>query len=599
MPLPSLPRLPTLTASPPRASTWSLTRTLMVAALLVLAAARLGYTLAHQRALDEMQTEGTAQIEYHTRELLNAVERFKNLPALLGAEASLTALLQNPHDAARMESANRYLSFAQSRTGVSYAYLIDAQGHTRAASNWQQPDTFVGFNYGFRPYFQEAMAGKTGVFYAIGVTTGLPGAFIAAPIRAGDQVLGVVAVKIDLTAIEDSWVRSSTPLALTDRFGVLFLSAQPQWRYRSLDRLSAPALAELQQTRQYGDIVQHPLRTQPGPMPGRLGQTLQADQQTYVVQGRPIDSLGWHLLQFSDPRQAVNQGLLVAAVVGLTTALTLAGAALGWQFRRRRAERLAARHELAQVVAELEQRIATRTAELTAANETAVQTGKLALLGQMAAGISHEISQPLAALRTLADNASAFLNRDNPDAARSNLGHIGALCERMGSIVGELKAFARKEPARLQPVPLSGVISSALMLVEPHRHAAGARINTPVTSLWVMGDAIRLEQVLVNLMRNGIDAMEEQTLRQLDLHLSATASEVTLSVRDHGSGLSPQVQAHLFEPFFTTKPSGKGLGLGLALSHAIVKEMGARLSASNAQPGARFELTLRRLPEHE
>ncbi len=574
-------------------------RTLAVATVLVLAAAWLAYEVAHQQALDEMQTEGTAQIEHHTRELLSAVERFKNLPALLGAEMSLLALLQAPDNTANLNAANQYLSFAQSRTGVSHAYLIDALGRTRAASNWHKPDSFVGFNYGFRPYFQDAMTGKTGVFYAIGVTTGEPGAFIAAPIRAGNRVLGVVAVKIDLTEIEDGWVRSSTPLALTDRYGVLFLSAHPQWRYRSLDALSAEALVELQRTRQYGDIAQNPLRAHAGPMPGHQGETILADQQTYQVQGRPIDSLGWHLLLFSNPDRAVNQGLLAAALAGLATALTLAGAGLGWQYRRRRTERLAARQELAQVIAALEQRIATRTAELTAANDTAVQTGKLALLGQMAAGISHEISQPLAALRTMADNASVFLSRNDPSSARKNLAHIGDLCTRMGSIIGELKAFARKEPARLQAVPLSRVISSSLMLVEPHRHAAGARISAQGTEVWVMGDSIRLEQVLVNLIRNGIDAMEEQALRQLDVHLTATTTEVTLSIRDYGPGLSAQVQAHLFEPFFTTKPSGKGLGLGLALSQAIVREMGATLTACNVEPGARFDLTLSRAPEHE
>jgi two-component system C4-dicarboxylate transport sensor histidine kinase DctB len=574
-------------------------RTFALAAVLVLSAAWLGYQLAHQSALDEMQTEGTAQIEFHTRDLLNAVERFTNLPALLAAETSLLALLQAPNDPARIHAANRYLAFAQIRTGVSHAYLIDAQGRTRAASNWQQPDSFVGFNYGFRPYFQDAMTGQTGVFYAIGVTTGEPGAFIAAPIRSGSRILGVVAVKIDLTGIEDSWIRSSTPLALADRYGVLFLSAQPAWRYRSLDALSGEALAELQRTRQYGDIVQNPLRTRPGPVPGRQGERLIADRHAFQVQGRPIDSLGWHLLLFSDPEQAVSQGLLVAALAGLATALTLTGAGLGWQYRRRRSDRLAARNELDQVVALLEQRIAIRTAELTAANDAAVQTGKLALLGQMAAGISHEISQPLAALRTMADNASVFLNRNDTPSARKNLGHIGDLCARMGSIVGELKAFARKEPARLEAVPLSRVISSALMLVEPLRHAAGAHISAESTTAWVMGDSIRLEQVLVNLIRNGIDAMDEQSERRLDIHLRATATEVTLSIRDHGPGLSPEVQAHLFEPFFTTKPSGKGLGLGLALSQAIVKEMGATLKAYNVEPGARFDLTLRRAPDHE
>lgn len=567
-----------------------------MAGLLVLAAAWLAYRLAHQRALDQMQAQGAAQIDYHTRELLGAIERFKNLPALLGAEPSLAALLQAPDQAQRVSAANQYLAFAQSRTGVSFAYLIDVQGRTRAASNWQQADSFVGHNYGFRPYFQDAMAGHTGVFYGIGVTTGKPGAFIAAPIRAGAAVIGVVAVKIDLSAFEDTWIQSGTQLALADKYGILFLAAQPGWRYRSLDPLSPPVLAQLQRTRQYGDIAQRPLRPQAGPLPGTQGLALRVDRREFLVQARPLDQLEWRLLLFLDPRQAVNQGLLAAALVGLASALTLAGAGLGWQFRRRRVERLAARRELARVESELEQRIVTRTAELTAANDTAVQTGKLALLGQMAAGISHEISQPLAALRTMADNAGVFLSRNDTASARKNLGHIGDLCLRMGSIVGELKAFARKEPARLQPVPLSRVISSVLMLVEPHRRTVGGRIEADATALWVMADSIRLEQVLVNLVRNGLDAMEEQAVRQLDIHIACTASAVTLSIRDHGPGLSPDVQAHLFEPFFTTKPSGKGLGLGLALSQAIVKEMGAVLCARNAEPGARFDLTLQRAP---
>ena len=567
---------------------------LLTAALLVSVSAWLAYRQAHQRTVDEMQAHGAAQIEYHAHQLLGAVERFKNLPALLGAQDALGVLLQAPDNADRIHAANQYLAFAQSRSGVSFAYLIDVQGRTRAASNWQEASSFVGHNYGFRPYFQEAMRGQTGIFYGVGVTTGEPGAFLAAPIRVDGAVIGVVAVKIDLTAFEDTWIQSGTTLALADKYGIIFLTAQPAWRYRSLDPLTPAVLADLQQTRQYGDIAQRPLRGQAGPQPATQMLPLRADQRDFLVQGRAIEQLGWRLLLFADPGQAIYQGQLAGALAGLAMALTLTGAGLGWQYRRRRAERLAARRELARVVAALEQRIATRTAELTAANDTAVQTGKLALLGQMAAGISHEMSQPLAALRTMADNAVVFLSRDDTVSARKNLGHIGELCVRLGSIVGELKAFARKEPARLQPVPLSRVISSVLMLIEPHRCAAGARIQVDATGLWVTADSIRLEQVLLNLMRNGIDAMEEQADRRLEIAITCTASVVTISIRDHGQGLSPAVQSHLFEPFFTTKPSGKGLGLGLALSQAIVKEMGATLSAHNTEPGAQFDLSLQR-----
>lgn len=566
----------------------------MIATLLVLVSSWVAYRLQHQRTVNEIQVHGTAQIEYHTQQLLGVVERFKNLPALLAAQPSLSALLQAPDNADLIDAANQYLAFSQSRSGVSFAYLIDTQGRTLAASNWQKDSSFIDHNYGFRPYFQDAMKGRTGIFYGVGVTTGKPGAFLAGPILAGGKIIGVVAVKIDLTAFEDTWIQTGTPLVLADRYGIIFLTAQPAWRYRSLDPISPAVLAELQKTRQYGDIAQRPLRMVTGPRPSAQGLLLRADNRDFLVQGRSIEQLGWQLMLFDEPRQAIDQGLLAGALAGLAAAFTLTCAGLGWQFRRRRSERLAARSELAQVVAALEQRIATRTAELTAANDTAVQTGKLALLGQMAAGISHEMSQPLAALRTMADNASVYLNRNDTASARKNLGHVSDLCERLGNIVGELKAFARKEPARLKSVPLSRVVSSVLMLIEPHRCAANARIQVDATELWVTADSTRLEQVLLNLIRNGIDAMEEQADRRLDITIGCTNRFVTIAIRDHGQGLSPEVQAHLFEPFFTTKPSGKGLGLGLALSQAIIKEMGATLSARNTDPGAQFDLTLQR-----
>lgn len=569
---------------------------LLISALLG-TAVWLAYAWFHQAALREAQAQGHATLQRLAMDLLVSVEKFEHLPYLVGAEQVLAQALQSSADPERIEAANRYLVFAQKRTDVAAVYLMNTEGHTLAASNWALPSSFVGRNYRFRPYFQDALKGDTGRFYGVGVTTGEPGYFIAAPITAHSRVIGVVAVKIDLNAFEDKWRAEELQLAVADEKGIFFLTTEHHWRYRSLLPLPAPVVNQLRTTLQYGDLTPTHLSARAGTPPGIQIQAMHIGDQPYLVQGQPLGRFGWQVLLFSHPSGPRAQGLLAAELVGMGLTLVLLMAALGWQYRRRMAERLASQRERAQVVAELEQRIATRTAELTAANDTAVQTGKLALLGQMAAGISHEISQPLTAMRTLADNASVFLERHDPERAGQNLRLMGELCNRMGTIVGELKAFARKEPARLQPVSLRHVIGSSLMLIEPMRQASGTRIDSEPTDLQVMGDPIRLEQVLVNLLRNGIDAMEAQGSRHIEIHTQTMEDgQVCLSVRDHGPGLSADVQQHLFEPFFTTKPSGKGLGLGLALSKAIVQEMGGVIEAVNAHPGARFHLILKPAP---
>ena len=564
-------------------------------ALAVLSLAMISaYAGFHRTALQDTQREGAAALQRLSSDLRVSLEKYEHLPYLVAAERVLMEALQSPHEADRVDAANRYLSFAQSRTDVAAIYLMNTEGQTLAASNWAQATSFVGRNYRFRPYFQDALQGGTGHFYGVGVTTGEPGFFIAAPIVEGARVIGVVAVKIDLNAFEQKWRAEGWQLAVTDPLGVLFLTTQNAWRYRSLHALPEQVLAQLGRTQQYGNIDATPLsKAERMPINERLN-ALRLSHDTYWVQGHPLGRFDWQLLLFSDPHGPRSRGLLAAELVGMGLALVMLVVALGWQHRRRVAETRALQRERARVVAELEQRIATRTAELTAANETAVQTGKLALLGQMAAGISHEISQPLTALRTLADNANVFLARADTEKVRQNLHVIGDLCQRIGRIVGELKAFARKEPARLEAISLRTVISSSLMLIEPLRQASGTQIVCPDTHLCVMGDSTRLEQVLVNLLRNGIDAMESQQDRRLAIEIDTPSPEqVRISVQDMGPGLPPEVVVHLFEPFFTTKPSGKGLGLGLALSQAIVREMDGSISAVNTPLGARFDVMLR------
>ena len=553
------------------------------------------YTSFYRAALQTAAQQTTSTLQLQVRDLLGSVEKFEHLPYLVGAERSLSALLQSPQDSGLTDQANRYLAFAQQRSDVAAIYLIDRQGKTLAASNWATSSSFVGKNYGFRPYFQSAIQGETGFFYGVGVTTGEPGAFIGAPLYAGQTVIGVVAIKIDLAAFEGKWREAGQNIAISDTHGIIFLTTEPAWRYRSLRALPPPALEQLRNTQQYGDIDPSALaRTETSTSRDGMPRLTLKDNRSVFVQSQAMGKLGWEMLYFSDPAIPHQQALLAAEIAGMAFALVILGGALVWQYRRRLHERLASQRQLAKIVSELDQRIAERTTHLTAANDVAVQTGKLAALGQMAASISHEISQLLAALHTLAGNASAFLARNDARSASSNLQLIAELCTRMGSIIGELKTFARKESGRLGVAPLQQVMTSSLMLIDPLRKATGTRIEVPPTELGVWGDTIRLEQVMVNVLRNGIDAMEHQPERLIEIDFSATTSVVIINIRDHGPGLNEAVMDHLFEPFFTTKPSGKGLGLGLSLSHAIVLEMGGTIRAENAHPGARFELTLPR-----
>ena len=555
------------------------------------------FSWVHTSALQTTAQQTTSTLQVQVSDLLGSVKKFEHLPYLVGAERTLSALLQSPQDAELVHQANQYLAFAQQRSDVAAIYLIASSGETLAASNWASSSSFVGKNYRFRPYFQTAIRGATGFFYGVGVTTGEPGAFIAAPLYAQGKVIGVVTTKIDLTPFERKWRDAGQHIAIADAQGIIFLTTDPAWRYRSVRPLPAPVLQLLKTTRQYGDIAPQALtRSAPLASDSPIPSWRLQDGRTMLVQTQNMPDLGWQMLHFSDPAVPRKQALQASEIMGLSLALAILGAILIWQHRRRLIERKASQRQLAQIVNELDQRIAERTAELAAANDVAVQTGKLAVLGQMAASISHEISQPLAALQTLAGNASAFLDRGDAANVDSNLRLIDTLCNRMGSIIGELKAFARKEPGKLGAVALDQVIGGSIMLIDPLRKATKTRITVEPAELHVWADTIRLEQVMVNLLRNAIDAMEQQNHpeRLIEIAFSASDAQVCVTVRDHGPGLSQEVLDHLFEPFFTTKPSGKGLGLGLSLSHAIILEMGGTIRAENAHPGARFELTLRR-----
>ena len=607
------------------------------------------YRLLAVWQLDQLAHTNAQRLGAYAVSLENALARHETLPFVLSQDHRLHELLDHPADPARVDTVNRYLELVQGRAGVTAAYLIDAAGLTLAASNWATPQSFLGQHYTFRPYFREAMEGRPGRFYGVGATTGDPGYFISAPVQEAGTIRGVVVVKVSLSAFEAAWRESGDALNLADAHGVLFLASLPDWRYRSLAPLGAAVEAELRETRQYGP---YPL------LPVKASEALSFDsparpitlwdnaggRRDALMQTLPVGPLGWRLVLFSDLAGAYGLAAARATALGFATAFLLALGFFAWQRHSRLQERRAARAELARAHAELEAKVAERTALLTATNvrleeqldaqaeaerilratqDRALQAGRLAALGQMAAGITHELNQPLAALNTLSDNAVAFLQRGKPEGAVENLRLISQLAGRMGRIVGELKAFARRGQDELVPVSVREALDHALFIVELRRRELDAAITlaVPDPAPRVLADPVRLEQVLVNLLRNGLDALADLpaegdgaggapriprrlavTVARVPAYRDAadegapgqvSASLVRIVIADQGPGIPAEVLPRLFEPFFTTKPAGEGLGLGLSISLTIAESFGGTLAARNrSEGGAEFILEL-------
>ena len=539
------------------------------------------------------------------------LEKFETLPFALGFQADVGQVLAHPDDLAGINRLNLTLQSIQRQSKVAAIYMLDRNGKTLASSNWDQPFSFVGRDFSFRPYFLEAVKGNAGRFYGIGNATNEPGYFIAQPIYPIDAIhgsvapIGVMVVKIDLAEFEHTWRSSEDPITLADHSGVVFLSNRPAWKYHSLQPLDRAAQHDIAGTLQYANQAITPV--------GSLPKTMRAGFGEHVT--RPLGRLGWQLMLF--PSQARIQRIALLWTLAATLLLAIAGIS-SWavyQRRRRLEERLVSRKALQRAAAELDQKIAQRTQELLLANQhlevkyaklketehllrstqnELVQAGKLAMLGQMAAGITHELNQPLAAIHAFADNAITFLARGQADQAGENLAHISAASARMGAIIGQLKGFARKSHETVSAVDLSHAIeaSTALLQNEFQRHAVGLEIEIR-EALQVVGDTVRTEQVLINLLHNAIGAVATSPHRSVSVLLEREADHAVIRIRDSGAGIPEQLAQHLFEPFFTTKPSGKGLGLGLAISSSIVQAMNGQLTAHNhAGGGAEFVVRL-------
>ncbi|EOT7837347.1 two-component system sensor histidine kinase DctB [Pseudomonas aeruginosa] len=540
---------------------------------------------------EQLAEQNRQTLDLYVANLLGTLRRYEELPQILGGLPVLRQALQQPGDPLLQKIANEALADIRRRTGADVIYLLQPDGTTQVASNWAQADSFVHRNFAFRPYYREAMQGRLARFFGLGTTSIKRGYYFASAVKEGSRIIGVLVVKVDLEHIERLWGNSPEQLLVIDNYGVVILSSRADWRFHASRPLSAAERDEIHANIPYPVQDPKPLRLQ---------------QSAWLSQSRTLPETGWTVSIYA-PRTLIERpvrsvlligGATLLALLLLLTLLTLSRRhyldriALEAEAKRQLEERVLERtRELENANAQLQQEVHEREQaqrELMRAQDEVVQAGKLTALGTMSASISHELNQPLAAIRSYADNARVLLDHQRTEDARGNLEQISDLTTRMASIIAHLKAYARGARRAPENVQLQPAIEDALSMVASRRRAMNVELlrDVPDAPLWVQAGETRLRQILGNLLTNALDALAEKAPpRRLWVIASQDQHGVTLTLRDNGPGFSEDALAHAHEPFFTTKTTAKGLGLGLAICDNLLRALGGRLEMGNHLEG--------------
>ncbi|MEE7491975.1 ATP-binding protein [Methylobacterium oryzae] len=568
----------------------------VVALCAILVAAWLAGRAAERWTLSDLRRGARSAIGLQVGVLLAEMQKQASLPLALATDPEVAAAVGPDPGRELLDRVDRRLAQVAAATGSAVIYVIGADGLTVAASNAGEDRSFVGRDYGFRPYFKQALAGGAGSQFALGTVSGRPGLYLARRIGAGT---GVVVVKVEFDAVEAAWRAAREVTFVTDARGIVLVTSEPGWRFDTLSPVDAAERARIEAGQEFGAarldrLPLHPVAGEPDMV--RVGRG-SVPAWTAILSQAAVPGTDWQLRTLTPVGTAVERERLQAWIIAaLVTALTGYGiftlADRGRRTRARLAEAATRRAELESSVeartralretnAQLRAEIAERQraeAERERLGRELAQAGRLAALGQFAASMAHEINQPLAAIRSYADNAAVLIRRGRGEDAAENAAAIGRLTDRIAGLTRQLKGFARRASPRREPVPLREVVANALELVAARAAALQVPLeaDSPDPELRVLGDGPRLEQVLVNLLQNAVDAVAGRADAHVGLRLVEGGERVAVEVADTGPGIPEAVRGQIFDAFFTTKADG--LGLGLAIARGIVEDCGGNLT---------------------
>lgn len=588
----------------------------------VLAIALLISSIKGEEYLDKTLDSELALV---SEKLVYELERYKSLPAVIAKKPVLVNFLANQspkNHRANKESAqsplntdsvSRLLHSDALSTESDAIYLLDADGLTVAASNWQDSDSFLGLDYKFRPYYIEAMKGRLVSYFALGTSSGKRGFYFSAPVKQQEKIVGVIVIKVTLSALEEHKpITNDVEFVVSNQDGVIFISSYEYWNYMSLVELTNEVEQTLIKQRQFGFGPIMPLTKL-----NDFRQILNAESVKLPYRGqqkifRPkaltvIDE-DWRLIVLAPAsyQQIYHTSAILIAtltfLVGYFFMLYLLGIKKSKQILMDNQQELETRvqqrtEQLQQTNSDLHralEKYKQAEADLRQTQNELIQAEKLAVLGEMSAGINHELNQPLTAMRAYAETGLKLLEAQHIALAKENMQRILRISSEMTDIIKKFKVFSRKSTFNTTAICGQQILDESLQVLSNQIKAFNVQVemscdeNLPL----VAADRTLLEQVFVNIIFNAIQALENTEQAKIDISIRHINEQVVVKVEDNGTGFDDACLEQIFTPFYTSK--AKGLGLGLTLSRRIIELFGGRLSASNRTPhGATLTVILK------